>query len=118
MVPRRVRRRVFPPARAATRWLRRNAARYGLDPRRLGAMGFSAGGHLSLMLGVSGDEEKAAASETEADSGVQAVVNVFGPTDMTRPVFNDLVEKMLHDLAGGSREEKAAVYKDFSPVST
>jgi acetyl esterase/lipase len=104
-------------ARAAVRWLRRNAARHGLDPRRLGAMGFSAGGHLSLMLGVSGDEEKAAATGAEPDAGVQAVVNVFGPTDMTRAVFNDLVEKMLRDLAGGSREEKAGVYRDFSPVS-
>ncbi len=31
----------------AVRWVRANAARYGLDPNRVGIIGFSAGGHLA-----------------------------------------------------------------------
>ena len=36
----------------AVRWIRAHAADYQLDPARLGALGDSAGGHLSLILGT------------------------------------------------------------------
>src|SRR5262245_30255528 len=39
----------------AVRWLRRNADRLGVDPARIGAIGGSAGGHLTAMLAVVGD---------------------------------------------------------------
>src|SRR5207244_770671 len=38
--------------KAAVRWVKTNAKKYRIDPKRIGAMGFSAGGHLALMLGV------------------------------------------------------------------
>ena len=38
--------------KAAVRWIKSNAKKYRVDPERIGAMGFSAGGHLALMLGV------------------------------------------------------------------
>jgi len=97
--------------RAALKWLRSNAAKLKIDPDRVGAVGWSAGGQLSLFLGLTDPK-------TGADAApVDAVVNYFGPTDMTKDVFNDTVDKLLYDLAGGSREEKGAVYKDFSAVS-
>jgi acetyl esterase/lipase len=39
-------------ARAAVRFLRANAKAYGIDPDRVAAAGFSAGGHLALLLGL------------------------------------------------------------------
>lgn len=39
--------------KCAVRWLKAHAADYGVDPNRIGCYGHSAGGHLSLMLGVS-----------------------------------------------------------------
>jgi acetyl esterase/lipase len=67
-------------SRAAVRWLRSNAAKYNVNPNRIGAAGGSAGGHLAALLG-SGWKVK----ELEGDGGnpgvssrVQAVV-AFNP---------------------------------------
>lgn len=80
---------IFPAqihdAKAAIRWVRANAEKYHVDPNRIGVTGGSAGGHLSLLVGLTDP-----ASGLEGESGnpdqssrVQAVVNVFGPTDMS-----------------------------------
>jgi acetyl esterase/lipase len=81
----------FPAAvndvKAAVRWLRANAAKYGIDPTRIGATGDSAGGHLALFLGVTGDvKEFDAADGGNADqsSRVTCVVDVYGPSDFTK----------------------------------
>ncbi len=59
---------IFPAqihdAKAAIRWLRANADLYHLDPDRIGVTGRSAGGHLSLLLGLTD-----AASELEGEGG-------------------------------------------------
>ncbi len=41
--------------RCAIRWMKAHAAELGIDPERIGTFGHSAGGHLSLMAGVSAD---------------------------------------------------------------
>ncbi len=52
---------IFPAqiedCKAAVRWLRANASRYGYDPDRVASFGGSAGGHLAAMLGTAGDVE-------------------------------------------------------------
>jgi acetyl esterase/lipase len=72
-------------AKAAIRFLRANAAEYGIDPDRIGAWGSSAGGWLASMLGVTGDQETVfddpELGNPDVSSAVQAVVSWFGPTD-------------------------------------
>ena len=51
--------------KAAVRFLRQNASRYGLDGERIGVWGSSAGGHLAALLGTSGNSK-----ELEGDLGV------------------------------------------------
>ena len=78
----------FPAAvqdvRCAVRWLRTNAHRFGGDPDRVGAIGFSAGGHLASMLGTASDVSglDQSCGGAGGSAGVQAVVSHAGPQDL------------------------------------
>ncbi|MCU1291102.1 MAG: alpha/beta hydrolase [Acidobacteria bacterium] len=74
--------------KAAVRWLRANAAKYGLDAERFAAFGESAGGYLAAMLGTTGDIKEFDVGENlEQSSRVQAVVDFYGPTDFLQNAF-------------------------------
>jgi len=77
---------VFPAqiqdCKAAIRWLRAHAVEYGIDPKRIGVWGSSAGGHLVALLGTSGDvKEFDVGGNLDQSSRVQAVCDYYGPTD-------------------------------------
>lgn len=67
----------------AVRFVRHNAARYGIDPSRLGITGTSSGCHLALMTALRGDggAPHAADPVEREPSKVGAVACFFGPTD-------------------------------------
>lgn len=68
---------------AAIRWLRANAARYSIDPERIGVGGASAGGHLVALLGTSGGKDAfdKIGGHLDQSDRVQAVCDIFGPTN-------------------------------------
>jgi acetyl esterase/lipase len=69
--------------RAAVRWLRAHADEYGLDPDRVAACGWSAGGHLAALLGTAPDAAFGDRDVHPDESHrVGAVVDCFGPTDL------------------------------------
>jgi acetyl esterase/lipase len=93
---------IFPAAiadvKAAMRWVRANAPRYGFDPNRLGAWGSSAGGHLVALLGTAHEVEewdRIHATYPGVSSRPDAVCNWFGPSDLMR--MNDLPGRIDHD---------------------
>jgi acetyl esterase/lipase len=67
----------------AIRFIRHNAKTYNIDPDRIGIMGGSAGGHLSLMMGCTGGDGNPKAPDVidRGSSKVQCVACLFPPTD-------------------------------------
>jgi acetyl esterase/lipase len=106
-------------SKCAVRWLRANAARYHVDTDCIAAVGKSAGGHLALLVGLTGVRDGFEGEGGHADqaSSVRAVVDFAGPTDLTRPGWQPDVEKMFADCLGGSRNEVPMTYWGASPVS-
>ena len=69
--------------RRALRYVHRNAAALDIDADRIGVYGGSAGGHLSLMLGLVSDEGQQSADPVlQAPSRVSAVVAYYPPVDL------------------------------------
>ncbi|MBX3439936.1 MAG: alpha/beta hydrolase, partial [Planctomycetaceae bacterium] len=114
---------IFPAqvhdAKAAVRWLRANASTYHIDPARIGVTGHSAGGHLSLMLGLTDADAQleGLSGHPEESSRVQAVVNVFGPTDMAACHDASSVAWIFRLVMGGTPEEVPDMYRAASPVN-
>ena len=70
--------------RRAVRYVRLHADEFGVDPERLGVMGGSAGGHLTLMLATTGDDGDPAAMDEvlKASSRINCGVSLYPPTDL------------------------------------
>lgn len=73
----------------AVRWIRAHSAEYGVNPDKIGVMGFSAGGHLAALLGTTDTRDNSDQALAGYSSRVQCVVDVYGPTDFTRPLEVD-----------------------------
>lgn len=65
--------------RSAVKWIRESAKTYNVDPNRLGAIGYSAGGHLVTLLGTTG--EAPSKENGNVDTRLQAVAAGGAPTD-------------------------------------
>lgn len=82
--------------KAAIRFIRGNAAKYGFDTSFIGITGYSSGGHLSSLAGTTNgvktkkfgkvkvDIEGSLGAYTKESSRVDAVVDFFGPIDVSR----------------------------------
>jgi len=70
--------------KCAVRWMRANAEKWNIDPDRIAAIGFSAGGHLALLLGTMDPKDglEGTGGHAEHSSKVQAVISFFGPVDL------------------------------------
>lgn len=107
----------------AVRWMRAHAAKYQLDPARLGALGDSAGGRLSLILGTQETRDNSDAALAAQSSRVQCVVDFYGPTDLTNVAptmpqtdVQRYAANVMRDLLGGPPQEHLALARAASPL--
>lgn len=112
-------------AKAAVRWLRSNAQKYGLDANHIAIAGGSAGGQIASLTGVSNGVKKfdPQAERSSVSSDVQAIINIDGLSDFTSPAAlmyeNDPKKKVsaAGSWFGGSYEEKPELWKEASPIN-
>lgn len=107
--------------KAAIRYLRANAAQYGIDGTQIGVWGSSAGGHLVSLLGTSGGVE-----ELEGENGtpgvksnVQCVVDYCGPSDFLAFAAgaSENAGSALQQLFGGPVADNKEAARLASPVT-
>ncbi len=114
-------------AKAAVRFVRKNADKLGVDPDRLGAMGQSAGGHLAAMLAVSDGVPvyETDAGDPDVSSRIQAAVSFAGVFDFISRLKDGGHQK--HGLAtkrktngewiGLPFSESSVAWREASPMS-
>lgn len=107
--------------KAAIRWIKANAKKYNLDPKRIGATGTSAGGHLVAMLGTTGDLtslEGSLGEHSDLSSRVACVVDQYGPTDLlTMGGRHNDPESPESKLVGGPLQDRKDVARNASPTT-
>ncbi len=102
-------------AKCAIRFLRTHADEYNLDVEKIGIWGGSAGGHLSAMIGLTNNDPRfEAGGYPEQSSHVEAVVEMFGPMDLTLPM--DWLQRQLLLRAFGTDSADSPQLRDASPV--
>jgi acetyl esterase/lipase len=107
--------------KAAIRWLRANADRYGLEANRIGVFGASAGGHLAALLGATANVPEL---EGDANPGyssqVQAVCVLYPPTDLSQlsasPDFLTATNNPVATLLGGPINQRQALADLANPI--
>ncbi len=95
-----------------------NSRAYGVDAERIGAYGGSAGGHLVSLLGTRQNDGAADGGDGGGGIGrVNAVVDLFGPSDLTVPFAGGPVDEALGLTVFGTSDSGSPLLAEASPVS-
>jgi acetyl esterase/lipase len=110
--------------RRSVRFVRAHAAQFHVDPKRLVITSGSSGGHLALMVGLTGDDGVADSRDPieRTSSRVQAIVAWFPPTDLINwgmPEGYKTLDKLRPGLLKsffGEITDLEAQLKSISPI--
>ncbi len=114
--------------KAAIRFLRKHADKYGFDKNRIGVFGISAGGHLAALLGATNGVKELEGNVGVLDekSDVQAVCDWCGPGNLLTlheqagpkdQLDNDSEDAPVTKFLGGQAKEKKELARAASPVT-
>jgi len=102
-------------AKCAVRFLRAHATGLGIDPTRIGAWGSSAGGLLVSMLGLTRPSDGFDVGQyTNQSSAIGAVVDMFGPADLSALSGSETVMKLMVSIGLGNTP---SVRRSVSPLT-
>lgn len=116
----------FPAAledcKCAIRYLRANAARYSIDPDRIGVAGASAGGNLALLVGLTGDNSafEGSGGWPRTSSRVCAIASYYGPADFAagQSAFDSTKDQNpVSRYIGATFAENPDAYHRASPIT-
>lgn len=100
--------------KAAIRYLKANADRFGIDPSRVGIVGGSAGGYLTAMAGTtSGTKMFNRGENLQVTSDVKAAVDLYGLSDLTQIGSDFSADVQARHRSAGATE---ALWVNGSPV--
>lgn len=85
--------------KSALRYIRKHAARYGVDPSEIAVMGGSAGGSLAMLIGATGGVHKLnqGGLYAEEDNHVKCIINLYG--------IPEIIGQWKHAFAGPTKAE-------------
>lgn len=103
----------------AASFLYDNANKYGLDRTRFAVMGFSAGGHLASLMGLSKNNNVAAffMPNTTKSFSFKAVVDFYGPSELTSLKSSEDSKSPEATLIGAAPLARPDLAKVASPVT-
>jgi len=99
----------------AVRWVRAHAGTYGVDPKRIGALGHSAGGHLVACLAARETRDNSDPELAPYSSRVTCAVDMSGPVDLVTS-DNPQAAGTIANLFGGPAAEHPELARDASPI--
>lgn len=110
--------------KAALRWLRSHAEKYGVNPQQIAVAGASAGGQIASLTGVTSNIDKfdPQAQRSRVSSEAQAIINIDGLSDFTSEAarFHEDDPRKNPSSAGswfgGRYAEKTALWHEASPT--
>ena len=105
--------------KGAIRWLRAHAQQYHVDPERIGIVGWSSGGHLALLAGLTepADGLEGDGGHAGVSSRVKAVVCSGGMVDAVSFHQHTNVPLRLELLLGGPPKAAPELYRAASPLT-
>ncbi len=106
-------------AKAAVRWMRAHASEFGVDANRIGLLGDSAGGYVVQMAGATNGEKNWDVGDFKAvSSDVQAVVSIYGISDLTT-IGEGIGNENVHASAAVTEALllNGPAFKDFAGAS-
>lgn len=105
-------------AKCAVRYLRAHASTYGIDAQRIGAWGGSAGGHLVSLMGTADASAGFDVGEWASESSrLQAVVDLFGPADLTVSAWPSDATRVIAEVFGVAPGSASDTLTKASPVT-
>jgi acetyl esterase/lipase len=101
----------FQDCKSALRFLKKEAGRFGIDPKRIATMGGSAGGHLALLVGMTAGnpDMNSGGLYTEQSNDVACIIDLYGIPDVRR--FG------RQNFAGATPQDTEENFRKASPVT-